>query len=87
MRRYLVAPVTILLGQEDAGTDGLSVTPDPMAQGAKRFARGESVFRQAGAIARQRGWPFNWRMVIVPGVGHSARSMLSADQAVAAVRP
>ncbi len=87
LRRYLAAPVTVLLGQEDVRSRELSVNPNAMAEGRNRLERGESVFRQAQDVARQRGWPFNWRMAVVPGVGHDARSMFASAQALEAARP
>jgi hypothetical protein len=32
-------------------------------------------------------WKFNWRLVELPGVGHSARKMFSAPQAFEALSP
>jgi hypothetical protein len=48
---------------------------------------GQNVFREAEAAARRNGWAFNWRLAVVPGVGHSARTMFGSDQALAALRP
>ena len=87
LRRYLAAPVTVLLGQEDTGSKNLAVGEEAEAQGGTRLARGQNAFQQAQAVARAHGWTFNWRQAFVPGVGHSARLMFSSAQALEALRP
>jgi hypothetical protein len=57
------------------------------AQGATRLERGQTVFREAELAARQRGWPFGWRLAVVPGVGHNAHQMFTSDAAFYALRP
>jgi dienelactone hydrolase len=88
IRRYLAQPVTIFLGRADTRTDddNLADTADALAQGKTRHARGITVFRTAQAIARDRGWTFNWRLVQVGGVGHSSQQMFSSDEAFRALR-
>jgi hypothetical protein len=87
LRRYLEQPVTILLGQEDLGEEDLSETPNAMAQGSTRYERGLNVYREARKTAASHGWKFNWRLVEIPEVGHSARKMLSAPQVREALNP
>jgi poly(3-hydroxybutyrate) depolymerase len=87
LRRYLAAPVTVLLGQEDTGSHELAVGAEAEAQGSTRLARGQNAFRLAAATARAHGWPFNWRLLFVPGVGHSARLMFGSKEALAALQP
>jgi hypothetical protein len=87
LRRYLAAPITVLLGQEDTGSKDLAVGDEAEAQGGTRLARGQNAFRAAEATARAHGWTFNWRLAFVPGVGHSARLMFSSVQALEALRP
>lgn len=81
LRNYLAAPVTVFLGQEDTGSKNLVQNDEAEAQGVTRFARGEHTFHQAEAVARVHGWPFNWRLVEVPGIGHNAKSMFASPQA------
>lgn len=82
IRRYLAQPVTLLLGTADVRRDSsLNVSDGAMRQGANRYERGRNVFEAAGNIARERGWAFNWRLVEVPGAGHSARRMYASPQA------
>jgi hypothetical protein len=87
LRRYLSLPLTIYLGQEDTGDEDRSDTPEAVAQGATRYERGHNVYQAGRDLAQSRGWAFNWRLVELPGVGHSARKMFAAPQAVVALRP
>jgi pimeloyl-ACP methyl ester carboxylesterase len=81
LQRYLAAPVTVFLGQEDKGSKNLVMNDEAEAQGGTRFARGENTFHQAEAVAREHGWPFNWRLVEVPGIAHNAKSMFASPEA------
>ncbi len=87
LRRYLAAPITLLLGQADTGNEDLNDSPEAKAQGATRHERGLNAFRSAEARAKAAGWPFNWRLVEVPGIGHTAKRMFGSDQAAEALRP
>lgn len=84
LRRYLAQPVTVLLGTADIerGAD-LNVREGAERQGYNRLERGRNAFRAAQQLAQQRGWTFNWKLVEVPDVGHSARRMLGSAQAQA----
>lgn len=81
LKRYLSLPVTIYLGSEDTGSRYLSSKAAAVRQGVNRFERGENAFQAAQALAREKGWDFNWKFVIALDVGHSARRMLSAPEA------
>jgi poly(3-hydroxybutyrate) depolymerase len=85
LRRYLAQPVTILLGEEDTGEENLNEGPEAMAQGSTRHERGLNAFHTAQALANSSSWTFNWRLVEVPGAGHSAPTMFSSPQASAAL--
>lgn len=82
LRRYLQQPVTILLGgaDDDEDAEDLSKTKEAMQQGATRLQRGLNAYRAGKKAAAERGWTFNWRLVEIPGVGHSARRMLSSAE-------
>jgi dienelactone hydrolase len=69
-RRYLAAPITLVVGEEDTKTE----------------QQGLDAFRMAQAAADARGWPFGWRLVDVPGVGHWAGSMLPSPGFIAALQ-
>jgi poly(3-hydroxybutyrate) depolymerase len=75
LRRYLAQPMTILAGTDDLLDRNLDVRPAAMAQGATRYERARNVFDMAQALARTRGWTFNWRLVEVQGVGHDVEAM------------
>lgn len=86
IRRYLAQPVTIFLGTADVARDGaLNVTEGAMRQGANRYERGRRAYEAGRALANERGWTFNWRLVEAPGVGHSARAMYASPAADAAL--
>lgn len=75
-------PVVVLLGEADTKrTKNLRQTREADAQGANRLERGQHFFYQASSEAARFNAAFNWRMVTVPGVGHSG-----ADMAKAAVK-
>jgi pimeloyl-ACP methyl ester carboxylesterase len=80
LQRYLAAPVTVFLGQEDKGSKNLVESDEAEAEGGTRFARGENTFHLAETVAREHGWPFNWRLVEVPGVAHNAKSMFASPR-------
>ncbi len=87
LRRYLGTPISIFLGRDDMDEEGLSTSPEASAQGATRHERGRNAFKAAQALAQERGWPFAWRLVEVPGVGHRAKKMFAAPEASAALKP
>jgi dienelactone hydrolase len=86
VRRYLAQPLIVLLGTADVKHDrDLNVSAGAMSQGPNRYERGREFFRAGKRLAEERGWPFGWRLIEVPGVGHSARRMFAADEAAAAL--
>jgi poly(3-hydroxybutyrate) depolymerase len=86
IRRYLAQPITVLLGTADVKRGPtLNVREGAERQGPNRYERGLNAFRAAQQIARDKGWEFNWRLVEVPGVSHSARRMYAAPEAGAAI--
>lgn len=85
LRRYLAQPVTIFLGTADLLSKNLDLLPAAIAQGDTRYQRGLNSFRMAQALAREKDWLFNWRLVEVPGAGHSAKSMYHSPLADAAL--
>lgn len=72
MRRF-----TVLLGEADTDPHArdLRRTPEAMAQGASRLARGQNFFRHARAAAAARGVPLGWSLATVPGVSHSDKDI------------
>ncbi|TCJ37364.1 alpha/beta hydrolase [Parafrankia sp. BMG5.11] len=76
LKRALTKPLTVLLGTADTDQDpNLRTTLDANAQGPHRYARGLNFHRHAEAAAARAGVPFGWRLLRVPGVGHSNSKM------------
>lgn len=86
LKRYLAQPITVLLGQDDVKSKNLATSEEAEDQGATRIDRGETVYREAQQAARVLGCPFNWRLAVVPGVGHDARAMFASEQAASALQ-
>lgn len=83
LKHYLAQPVTLLLGTADVKRGGdLNVSAGADRQGANRLERGHNAFRAAQKLARDRNWAFNWKVVEVPGVGHSAQRMFGSPEAL-----
>ena len=72
--------LVVMLGDQDidAAHKSLNRSPQAMAQGEHRFARGHTFYRLAKAQADMRKLPFNWTLVTVPGVAHSDKGMSDA---------
>jgi len=85
LRAYLARPLVVLLGEADTDTHNLAMSPEAMAQGPYRLARGRNAFTAAQAAAASHNWPFGWTLVEVPGVGHNATAMFDASQTTAAL--
>jgi dienelactone hydrolase len=79
LRAYLALPITVYLGQQDTGEKYLVTDEAALRQGENRLDRGRTIFRLAQDVAREQDWPFNWRLVEVPEVGHSSGNMLHAE--------
>ena len=75
--RMLAHGLTVLLGECDAdpAAPQLLRSPEAMRQGEHRLARGRSYFAHGQRLAARLGVPFGWRLLTVPGVGHSQRAM------------
>jgi poly(3-hydroxybutyrate) depolymerase len=87
LRRYLATPVTIFLGGEDVGDKELTNSPEAQRQGATRLERGQNTFKEGQRMATANGWTFNWRLVELPGVGHSSTKMFRSAAALRALAP
>jgi hypothetical protein len=81
LRRYLAAPLTIYLGSADDGPDEyFDGSPDALEQGGGRHQRGLACYWTARTLARERGWPFGWRLVEARGIGHDHAKMFAAAE-------
>jgi len=85
LRRYLALPITIYVGTEDRRRKGLDKSPGAERQGKSRYERGREIFRLARETAASKGWPFGWRLVEAPGVGHNSQDMYGAPTALEAL--
>lgn len=77
MKAYLAAPLTLFLGTADTLSANLDRSELAMQQGATRLERGRACYKMAQELARAKGWPFNWRMVEAPDVGHDNKAMFA----------
>jgi pimeloyl-ACP methyl ester carboxylesterase len=90
MRRYLAAPLVLYLGTADTATtkeqdEYLDISAEAKRQGASRFERGHNAFQKAHQLAKDRGWPCNWKLVEASGVGHVGAEMLKHPRCLEAL--
>ncbi|MFY7793839.1 MAG: hypothetical protein ACOVQS_08670 [Chitinophagaceae bacterium] len=82
LKAYLAAPLTLYLGTDDIyPRPSFDDSPDGMRQGQHRLERGRNCYAFAKDLAQRKGWPFNWRKVETPGIGHDAAYMFAAKEA------
>jgi pimeloyl-ACP methyl ester carboxylesterase len=82
LKAYLAAPLTLYLGTDDIyPRPSFDDSPDGMRQGQHRLERGRNCYAFAKELAQRKGWPFNWRKVETPGIGHDAAYMFAAKEA------
>jgi len=68
--------LVILLGDMDIVQDAnFRMTPEAMRQGPTRLDRGRFYFAAAKRAAEKLGAPLDWRIVIVPDIGHDNAKM------------
>ena len=73
--------LVVFLGEKDDEHEtrgSLRETPEANRQGPGRRQRGEYFFAAAQATARQLETGLNWKLKIVPGIGHDYRAMSHA---------
>lgn len=77
LRDALTRPFTVLLGERDTDPNHpqLRRTPEAMAQGPHRFARGLAFFAMAQKTGNNLGLRVAWNMAMVRGVAHSNAGM------------
>ncbi len=77
LKAMLARPLVVLLGTEDTDPNhtNLRRTPEAMAQGAHRFARGQYFYDAGQRQAKDLGAPLAWKLATAPGVGHVDRDM------------
>jgi poly(3-hydroxybutyrate) depolymerase len=69
--------LVVLLGTADSDPNHVYLrrTPEALAQGPHRFARGQFFYESGRRRAAALGLPFGWRQATAPGVGHSDKDM------------
>jgi len=73
--------LTIFLGEldnadENGGKILRSKTVD--IQGTHRLARGTYFYKHSLQTAKDLGYKYNWKLKVIPGIGHSQRKMAKA---------
>lgn len=88
LRAALAQPLTVMLGTADTdrGDPNLRKTPEADAQGLHRYARGLAFLAEGQRAAEALDAPFGWRLVKVPGIGHSNAGMAEAAARVLAAK-
>lgn len=77
---YLRQPLTLYVGEVDTQSQGTpDINPEAMRQGDSRPQRARLAFETGRALAKARGWDFNWRFVSRPGVGHNLLQMFAGS--------
>ena len=77
LNAFLGQPLVVLLGERDTDPNDPSLrqTRQVRAQGAHRFARGQTFFAEAAIASTARGVELAWQLEMVPNVGHSHSRM------------
>ncbi|MBA4017464.1 MAG: hypothetical protein C0483_09850 [Pirellula sp.] len=77
LKKVVRLPLVVLLGTADIDAQHVNLrrTPEAMAQGPHRFARGKSFYDAGKRQAKKLGVPLNWQLATAPGVGHSNLGM------------
>ena len=70
-------PLVVLLGTADTDPNHVHLrrTPEALAQGPHRFARGHFFYEAGQARAKELGVPFGWQLATAPGVDHNDQGM------------
>ena len=77
LKTMLQRPLVVLLGTADTDPNHVHLrrTPEALAQGPHRFARGHTFFAAGKNRAAALDVPLGWRLATAPGVGHSDSGM------------
>jgi hypothetical protein len=77
---YLRQPLVLYVGEFDTPSQGTPDNrPEAARQGDTRQKRAWLAFETGRAVAKARGWDFNWRFVSRPGVGHNLSQMFAGS--------
>lgn len=84
LARWLAWPMVIFAGDQDIATNApdLPTQAAALSQGPMRYARARFMLAFAQREADRLGLVCNWRLVVVPGIGHDGGAMSRAAAAV-----
>jgi poly(3-hydroxybutyrate) depolymerase len=70
-------PLVVLLGTADTDPNHVHLrrTPEALAQGPHRFARGQFFYEAGRTRAAELGVTFGWQLATAPGVDHNDKGM------------
>lgn len=78
LKQYLAAPLTLYLGTADDKPDEyFDSSKDALVTGNGRHQRNLALYWTARTLAKERNWPFGWRLVEAEGVGHDHSAMFA----------
>ena len=64
------------LGEKDTERDEwLDVSSEADEQGPTRFERNKAAFAAWKKLAKDKGWPFHWRIVVAKDIEHDHEKM------------
>lgn len=86
LQNYLIQPVLMVLGEEDVGDKDRDDEPAALEQGRTRLDRGMNTFHAVQAAVTAHGWQLQWKLIELPGVGHSTAEVFGSRQVKAAIR-
>jgi poly(3-hydroxybutyrate) depolymerase len=77
LKAMLQQPLVVLLGTADTDPNHVNLrrTPEAMAQGPYRFARGQFFYAAGQRQAKALGVPLGWKLETAPGVAHVDKDM------------
>jgi poly(3-hydroxybutyrate) depolymerase len=77
LKAMLQRPLVVLLGTSDTDPNHVYLrrTPEAMAQGPHRFARGQFFYEAGKCQAAALDVPLGWQLATAPGIDHSNKGM------------
>ena len=77
-KAYLAQPVTIYVGSKDIIRDEYFDDSEKAdVQGHSRFERGKNAYEFAMRLAKGKGWPCHWKLVIAEDIEHDHEKMFN----------
>jgi len=80
LKTNFTEPLVVMLGGDDNDPNHkyLPREPEAMAEGPDRISRGQKFYAMAKQQAQTMSASLNWKLIVVPGVGHSDSGMATA---------